>query len=79
MDLKKIFTIFGFLIVLMWGTSNLNRASNKLQYEKFNEFVTAKVVDLPFCGRSNMIVVEYQKKRYSTPVSKMACINKRYV
>jgi hypothetical protein len=78
MDLKKVFIIFGFLIALMWGANNLNKAANKLQYEKYNKIVTAKVVDLPLCNRSNMIIVEYQEKRYSTPVSKMECIHKKH-
>jgi hypothetical protein len=75
---KRIFIIFGLLFTLLWGASKLKEAATRLQFEAFNKQVTVKVVELPMCGRSNIIRVVYQNEQYSISINKNDCIQGKY-
>lgn len=76
--MKKLFIVFGLLLMFLWGVNKLKEATVRLQYDVFNRPVKVEVVDLPPCGRSNIIVVKYQQKNYSISVNKNDCINGKY-
>ncbi|MEZ4829534.1 MAG: hypothetical protein R3C61_25105 [Bacteroidia bacterium] len=75
---KRVFIIFGFLLTLLWGASKLKEAATRLQFEVFNKPVTVRVVALPMCGRSNIIVVKYREKEYNISINKNDCIQGKY-
>jgi len=69
---------FVFLIGLVWTTVNLKKASTRLQFEEFNQPVKVQVVDLPLCGRSGVIVVEYKNKKYHAAIGRTDCLAGKY-
>ena len=78
MEKNRLLTIFVFLLALLWGVSELKEAGTRLQFEIFNKPVIVKVVDIPMCGRSNIIGVRYQYKEYNISINKNDCIKGRY-
>lgn len=75
---KRLLFTFLFLVTMLWLSSNIKKAHSELAVEEFNTYVRAKVVDLPLCGASNIITVEYDNKRYDVSVSKNECIQGKY-
>ena len=78
MIVKRIIIIFGFLFTLLWSVSNLKKSASRIPLEIFNTSVMVKVVELPLCGRSNIIVVGYQGQKYRISINKNDCIQGRY-
>jgi hypothetical protein len=78
MILKRIIIIFGFLFALLWLANNLKTSASKIPFEVFNKPVIVKVVELPLCGRSNIIVVSYQDQQYRISINKNDCIEGKY-
>ncbi|HFB99500.1 MAG TPA: hypothetical protein ENJ53_01730 [Phaeodactylibacter sp.] len=78
MAIKKLVIIFVFLFALFWGASKLKEAAIRLQFEVFNRPVVVKVVELPICGRSNIIAISYQDKKYNISINKNDCIKRKY-
>ena len=78
MAVKRLLIIFGFLLALLWGASQLKEAATRLQFEVFNKPVIVKVVELPMCGRSNIIGISYKEKKYNISINKNDCIQGKY-
>ena len=78
MTVKRLLIIFGFLLALLWGASQLKEAATRLQFEVFNKPVIVKVVELPICGRSNIIGISYKEKKYNISINKNDCIQGKY-
>lgn len=76
--MKIFFTNFAFFLILIWSFSKLKQSIVERQYVVFNQEVEVEVVDLPLCGKSNLITVRYNEKDYSMSVNKNDCINGRY-
>ena len=79
MIVKRILIIFGFLFALLWLASNLKKSASRIPLEVFNKPVIVKVVELPLCGRSNIIVVRYQDQKYRISINKNDCIQGKYI
>ncbi len=79
MIVKRIVIIFGFLFALLWLANNLKKSASKIPLETFNKPVIVKVVELPLCGRSNIIVVRYQDQTYRISINKNDCIEGKYM
>jgi uncharacterized membrane protein len=77
-QMKNFLINFAFLFLLLWSANNVKRTANNRQLEVFNQNVHVEVVDLPLCGRSNIITVEYNKKKYNISVNKNDCIQGKY-
>lgn len=78
MIIKRIIIIFGFLFALLWLANNLKKSASRIPLEVFNKPVIVKVVELPLCGRSNIIVVSYQDQPYRISINKNDCIEGKY-
>ncbi|TXB59445.1 hypothetical protein [Phaeodactylibacter luteus] len=78
MAVKRLLIIFGFLLALLWGANQLKKAATRLQFEVFNKPVIVKVVELPICGRSNIIGISYKEKKYNISINKNDCIQGKY-
>jgi hypothetical protein len=78
MAVKRLLIIFSFLLALLWGASQLKEAATRLQFEVFNKPVIVKVVELPICGRSNIIGISYKEKKYNISINKNDCIQGKY-
>lgn len=76
--IRRIIIIFGFLFTLLWLANNLKKSASRLPLEVFNKPVIVKVVELPLCGRSNIIVVSYQDHTYRISINKNDCIEGKY-
>ncbi|MFZ1561705.1 MAG: hypothetical protein WAT37_17350 [Saprospiraceae bacterium] len=79
MIIRRIIIIFGFLFALLWLANNLKKSASRIPLEAFNKPVIVKVVELPLCGRSNIIVVSYQDQTYRISINKNDCIQGKYI
>jgi len=76
--MKKTLYYSLFFLAFLWGANNFKEASERLGLESFNQAVKVRVINLPSCGRSNIIEVEYQGEVYSMSISKNDCIQSKY-